>query len=99
MIVGFYGLVDPLDSPSELSEGIHAVEGVCSGEVDSVGRASGIGSGIGGCSTAGVGGGETATGFGFGGIFFFGLDFFLAVRFAFFFALFLAFLLRFLAKQ
>lgn len=97
-MVGFYGLVDPLDSLSELSEGIHAVEGVWSGEVDSAGGASGIGSGIGGCST-GIGGGETATGFGFGGIFFFGLDFFLAVRFAFFFALFLAFVLRFLAKQ
>ena len=55
-----------------------------------------IGSGIGG-STAGIGGGVVATGFGLGCIFLFGLAFFLAVLFALFFAPFCDF--RFLAKQ
>jgi hypothetical protein len=93
-MASFYGLVDSLDSLSELS-GIHSAEGGCS-----AGAASGdsmVGSGIGCCSTVGIGGGAAATGFGLGCVFFFGLAFFFAVRFALFFAPFRDF--RFLAKQ
>jgi len=89
----FYGLVDSL---SELSDGVHSVEGGCSAGADSAGGASMIGSGMGG-STAGIGGGVVATGFGLGCIFLFGLVFFFAVLFALFFAPFCDF--RFLAKQ
>jgi hypothetical protein len=83
-----------VDSPSELPEGIHSVEGGCSAAAGSAGGASGIGSGM-RCSTGGIGGGAVAAGL--GGIFFFGPAFFFAIRFAFFFAPFFAF--RFLAKQ
>jgi len=51
---------------------------------------------MGGCSTAGMGGGAASAGLGLGGILFFGLALFFAERFAFFFADFLAF--RFFAK-
>ena len=96
-MASFYGLVDSLDSLSELSDGIRSVEGGCSAGAASAGGASITGSGMGGCSTAGIGGGAAATGFGLGCIFFFGLVFFFAVRFALFFAPFWDF--RFLAKQ
>jgi hypothetical protein len=76
-------LLDWLDSLSELSDGIDSVEGGCSAPA---GGASIIGSGIDGCSTAGIRRGAAATGFGLGCIFFFGLVFFFAVRFALFFA-------------
>jgi hypothetical protein len=94
-MVSFYGLVDSVDS--ELSDGFHSVEGGCSAGAASAGGDSMIGSGMGGCSTGGIGGGAAATGFGLGCIFFFGLVFFFAVRFALFFAPFWDF--RFLAKQ
>lgn len=94
MRASFYRLVD---SPSELPEGIGSVEGGCSAGVGSAGWVSSIGSGMGGCSTAGVGGGAASAGLGLGGIRFFGLAFFFAERFALFFIPFLAF--RFLAKQ
>jgi len=90
-------LADSLDSLSELSDDVQPVEGGCSAGAASAGGASVIGSGVRGCSTAGIGGGASATGFGLGCIFFFGLVFFFAVRFALFFAPFWDF--RFLAKQ
>ena len=94
LMASFYWLVDSLDSLSELS-GIHSVEGGCSVGAASAGCASMIGSDL-GCSTAGIEGGAAAMGFGLGCIFFFGLVFFFAVRFALFFAPFWDF--RFLAK-
>jgi hypothetical protein len=95
-MASFYGLVDSLDSLSELSDD-HPGEAGCSAGGASAGGASMIGSGMDGCSIAGIGGGAAATGFGLGCIFFFGLVFFFAVRFALFFAPFWDF--RFLAKQ
>jgi len=91
-MTGFY----ELDSLSELSDGVPSVEGGCSAGA-SAGCASMIGSGMGGCSTAGIDGDAAATGFGLGCIFFLGLVFFFAVRFALFFAPFWDF--RFLAKR
>lgn len=96
-MASFYGLVDSLDSLSELSDGIHSVEGGCSAGTASAGGASLTGSGMGGCCTGAIGGGVAATGFGLACIFLFGLVFFFAVRFALFLAPFWDF--RFLAKQ
>lgn len=93
-MASFYGFVDSLPV---LSDGVGSVEGGCSAGAASAGGASITGSGMGGCSTTGIGAGGAATGFGLGCIFFFGLVFFFAVRFALFFAPFWDF--RFLAKQ